>query len=93
MEIKPIEPIVKTQISNQKWKSVKVENNPHTHKSFGKTFEDYLNECIKSDENIIDTDKSKKLEESIPYISMGTENKDDVDYYVNIAKVKMAYGY
>lgn len=91
MEIKPIEPIVKTQISNQKWKSVKVENSPHIHKSFGKTFEDYLNECIKSDENIIDADKSKKLEESIPY--MNTENKDDVDYYVNIARVKMAYSY
>lgn len=90
MEIKPIEPIVKTQISNQKWKSVKVENNP-IHKSLGKTFEDYLNECMKSDDKIIKVDEFKKLEESIPYINI--KNKDDVDYYINVAMVKMAYGY
>ena len=86
-EIKAISPII--QITEQLPRKTNNE-----YKTVGKTqhydttFEDYLNECRKSDKTIIHVDYSKTVDEVIPYCcSIPTKEVINID----MLKVKMAY--
>lgn len=86
-EIKAISPIIQIteqlpRKTNNEYKTVGKTQH------YGKTFEDYINECRKSDTPIIHVDYSKTVDKVIPYYcSISTKEVMNVD----ILKVKMAY--
>ena len=86
-EIKAISPII--QITEQLPRKTNIEcKTVGKTQHYSKTFEDYINECRKSDTPIIHVDYSKTVDKIIPYCcSIPTKEVINAD----ILKVRMAY--
>lgn len=74
--------------SNLPHKQIEVKGSNRPKNSIGITFEDYLNECRKSNKPIIHVDASKTMDKSVLYYkTFPIRNEMNID----IVKVKMAY--
>ena len=75
--------------SNLPHKQIEIKDSNRPKNSIGTTFEDYLNECRKSDKPIIHADTSKTVDKVIPYINIPKEIEEFSN--IDVLRVKMAY--